>query len=137
MSEVFKFEDIELYWPSLYTVNPTSNKFQVDLVNLNAKQVEKLEGLGVEVKSKDDERGFFITCKSNYEIVPYDSNGDALERNIKVGNGSRASVMVKLYAWKGPTGNKGVSIGISKLVITDLKKYVQKEPDADEDFEIL
>ncbi len=137
MSEVFKFEDIELYWPSLYTVNPTSNKFQVDLVNLNAKQVEKLEGLGVEVKSKDDERGFFITCKSNYEIVPYDSNGDALERNIKVGNGSRASVMVKPYAWKGPTGNKGVSIGISKLVITDLKKYVQKEPDADEDFEIL
>ena len=137
MSEVFKFEDIELYWPSLYTVNPTSNKFQVDLVNLNAKQVEKLEGLGVEVKSKDDERGFSITCKSNYEIVPYDSNGDALERNIKVGNGSRASVMVKPYAWKGPTGNKGVSIGISKLVITDLKKYVQKEPDADEDFEIL
>ncbi len=81
MSEVFKFEDIELYWPSLYTVNPTSNKFQVDLVNLNAKQVEKLEGLGVEVKSKDDERGFFITCKSNYEIVPYASNGDASQRN--------------------------------------------------------
>ena len=135
MSEVFKFQDIELYWPSLYEVNPTSNKYQVDLVNLSPKQVDKLESLGIEVKSKDDERGFFVTCKSKYEIVPYDSNGDALERNIKVGNGSRASVMVKPYAWKGPTGNKGVSLGVSKLVVTDLKKYVQEE--SDEDVEIL
>jgi len=135
MSEVFKFQDIELFWPSLYEVNPTSNKYQVDLVNLSPKQVDKLESLGIEVKSKDDERGFFVTCKSKYEIVPYDSNGDALERNIKVGNGSRASVMVKPYAWKGPTGNKGVSLGVSKLVVTDLKKYVQEE--SDEDVEIL
>ena len=135
MSEVFKFQDIELFWPSLYEVNPTSNKDQVDLVNLSPKQVDKLESLGIEVKSKDDERGFFVTCKSKYEIVPYDSNGDALERNIKVGNGSRASVMVKPYAWKGPTGNKGVSLGVSKLVVTDLKKYVQE--DSDEDVEIL
>lgn len=127
MSEVFKFQDIELYWPSLYAVNPTSNKFQVDLVNLNAKQVEKLESLGIEVKSKDDERGFFVTCKSNYEIVPHDTNGDALPRDIKVGNGSRGSVMVKPYAWKGPTGNKGVSLGIAKLIVTDLKKYIQSE----------
>ena len=135
MSEVFKFQDVELFWPSLYEVNPTSNKYQVDIVNLNAKQVEKLESLGIDVRSKDDERGFFVTCKSKYEIVPYDPSGEALERNIKVGNGSRGNVMVSPYAWKGPTGNKGVSLGVKKLVITELNKYVKEE--SDEDVEIL
>lgn len=135
MSEVFKFQDVELFWPSLYEVNPTSNKYQVDIVNLNAKQVEKLESLGIDVRSKDDERGFFVTCKSKYEIVPYDPSGEALERNIKVGNGSRGNVMVSPYAWKGPTGNKGVSLGVKKLVITELNKYVKEE--SEEDVEIL
>lgn len=136
MSEVFKFQDVELFWPSLYEVNPTSNKYQVDIVNLNAKQVEKLESLGIDVRSKDDERGFFVTCKSKYEIVPYDPSGEALERSIKVGNGSRGNVMVSPYAWKGPTGNKGVSLGVKKLVVTELNKYVESE-DKYEDVEIL
>ena len=135
MSEVFKFQDVEIFWPSLYEVNPTSNKFQVDIVNLNAKQVEKLESLGIDVRSKDDERGFFVTCKSKYEIVPHDTNGDPIDRSIKVGNSSRANVMVSPYAWKGPTGNKGVSLGVKKLVVTDLKKYVKEE--SDEDVETL
>jgi len=135
MSELFKMQDMELYWPSLYEVNPTSNKYQVDIVNLNEKQVAKLESLGIEIKTKDDERGFFVTCKSKYEIVPYDRNGDALERSIKVGNGSRADVLVKPYSWKGPTGNKGVSLGVTKLVVTELNKYVKD--DVDEDVEIL
>jgi len=136
MSEVFKFQDVELFWPSLYEVNPTSNKYQVDIVNLNAKQVEKLESLGIDVRSKDDERGFFVTCKSKYEIVPYDPSGEALARNIKVGNSSRGNVMVSPYAWKGPTGNKGVSLGVKKLVVTELKEYVESE-DKYEDVEIL
>ena len=135
MSELFKMQDMELYWPSLYEVNPTSNKYQVDIVNLNEKQVAKLESLGIEIKTKDDERGFLVTCKSKYEIVPYDRNGDALERSIKVGNGSRADVLVKPYSWKGPTGNKGVSLGVTKLVVTELNKYVKD--DVDEDVEIL
>jgi hypothetical protein len=127
MSELFKFQDVELYWPSLYEVNPTSQKYQVDIVNLNEAQVQKLEGLGIDVKTKDDERGFFVTCKSKYEIVPYNTKGDALERSIKVGNGSRADVLVKPYSWKGPTGNKGVSLGVTKLVVTDLKQYVPED----------
>jgi len=117
-------------------VNPTSQKYQVDLVNLNPKQVEKLESLGVDVRTKDDERGFFVTCKSKYEITPYDTSGEALPRNIKVGNGSRGTVMVQPYAWKGPTGNKGVSLGVKKLIVTDLSEYVESD-DKYEDVEVL
>ena len=136
MSEVFKIQDIELYWPSLFEINPTSKKYQVDLVNLNPNQVEKLESLGVEVRTKDDDRGFFVTCKSNYEISTYTTSGENFPRNVKVGNGSRGTVMVSPYSWKGPTGNKGVSLGVKKLIITDLNEY--EESDAKyEDVEVL
>ena len=41
----------------------------------------------------------------------------------KVGNGSKANLMVKPYGWKSPTGQKGISLGIVKMVVTDLNEY--------------
>ena len=119
MSEVFKLADVELMWPFLYERNKLSGKYQVDLVNLSDEQVADIEKTGVTVRSDANkpEKGFFVTCKStNYEITPYAST--------KIGNGTRASLMVKPYSWKSPTGNSGVSLGISKLVITELEEYL-------------
>jgi len=127
MSGLIKLENVELFWPNLFEVNKLSQKFQVDLSNLTEDQIEKIESTGVQIKSKDDDRGFFVTCKSKYEITPYDKNGDALSRSVLVGNGSRADIMCKPYAWKGPTGNSGVSLGIVKMVVTDLNQYVPEE----------
>lgn len=128
MSNVFKLSDVELCWANLYTRNKLSNKYQVDLVNLTEDQIKLIEETGVSVRSKDDERGFFVTCKSsNYEIIPHDKNGDVIGPDILVGNGSRANVMVKPYGWTNPQGKKGLSLGISKLVVTDLKQYVPED----------
>ena len=126
MSELLKLENVELMWPFLYERNKLSGKFQVDIVNLDADQVEMIETTGVTVRqdSKKPEKGFFITCKSkNYEITPYDKNGDVIPASVKVGNGTRATIMAKPYDWKSPTGQKGMSLGISKLVVTDLNAY--------------
>jgi len=132
MSDIFKLENVELMWPFLYERNKLSGKYQVDLVNLDPSQVEAIEKTGVTVKQKDD-KGFYVTCKSkNYEITPYDKNGDVIAADVKVGNGSRASLMVKPYSWKSPTGQSGMSLGISKLVVTDLNKY-EPEPQVEED----
>ena len=133
MSELFKLENVELFWPALYERNKLSGKFQVDLANLTEDQVSKIESAGVNVRSKDDERGFFVTCKSkNYEITPYDKNGDVIGKDVLVGNGSRADIMVKPYSWKSPTGQSGISLGIAKLVVTDLNRYVPEEAEAEE-----
>ncbi len=133
MSEVFKLGNVELMWPFLYERNKLSGKYQVDLVNLTPEQVTAIEKTGVNVRQKDD-RGFFVTCKSsNYEITPHDKNGDVIPATRKVGNGSRADIMVKPYAWKGPTGNSGMSLGISKLVVTDLNEYTPPAPDEDDE----
>ena len=42
MSEVFKLENVELYWPFLYERNQLSGKFQVDLSNLTDDQIDAL-----------------------------------------------------------------------------------------------
>jgi hypothetical protein len=98
------------------------------LCNLTEDQINAIEDAGISVKSKDDDRGFFVTCKSsNYEIQPYDKNGDVIGADILVGNGSRADVMVKPYSWTNPQGKKGMSLGIAKLVVTDLNQYVPEE----------
>ena len=124
MSEVFKLENVELYWPFLYERNGLSGKYQVDLSNLTDEQISKIEDAGVDVRTKQDERNTFVTCKSaNYEITPYDKNGEVIPADVKVGNGSRANIMVKPYSWKSPTGQKGISLGIVKMVVTDLNEY--------------
>jgi len=124
MSEVFKLENVELYWPFLYERNQLSSKYQVDLSNLTDEQVEKIEATGVNIRNKQDERNAFVTCKSaKYEITPYDKSGEVIPSTVKVGNGSRANLMVKPYSWKSPTGQKGVSLGIVKMVVTDLNEY--------------
>ena len=135
MSEVFKLENVELMWPFLYERNKLSNKFQVDVVNLTSDQVEAIEKTGVKVRqdANKPEKGFFITCKSsNYEITPYDKNGDVIPSSIKVGNGSKASIMAKPYSWKSPTGQSGMSLGIAKLVVTELNAY-EPEPMTEEE----
>jgi len=119
---MFKLTNVDLYWAFLSETNNLSGKYQVDVCNLSDKQVEKLEDEGIKVRTKDDDRGYFITCKSaKYPITAYDKNGDTI--TVKVANNSKADVLVKPYSWKSPTGQKGTSAGIVKLVVTDLIEY--------------
>lgn len=128
-----KFTDVTLFWASLYSKNKQSNKFQVDLSDLNPAQVEKLEDMGLSPRNKGDDKGDFITAKSNYEIRAYDKNGDEITET-SVGNGSKATVTFGYYDWKTPAGKKGRSLSIKKLVITDLVPYV-KEDTTEQDIE--
>jgi hypothetical protein len=135
---MFKLTNVDLFWSCLKEVNQLSQKYQVDICNLSDAQVARLEEEGVKVRSKDDDRGYFFTAKSKYPITPYDKNGE--EIHVKIANESKADVLVKPYAWKAPTGAKGVSAGIAKLIVTDLKEYVAEgvEEIGDEaDIEVL
>jgi hypothetical protein len=131
MSTIFKLENVELMWPFLYERNKLSGKYQVDVINLEPEQVEAIEKTGTTVRQKEG-KGFYITCKSSqYEIRPYDKDGNELT-GVTIGNGTKATIMAKPYSWKSPTGQSGVSIGIAKLIITDLKEYVREPVEAEE-----
>ena len=141
-----------LMWAFLDRKDTTFNeeasaKFQVDLAFLSEAAVEKLEGLGVNVREKQD-KGSFITCKSKYPINAYDTDGitivgndrdtgKPLEGNVKVGNGSTATVTLNFYDYKTPAGAKGVNATVKRLCITDLIEYEAEGSDEDESLEAL
>jgi hypothetical protein len=113
----------DLFWAFLDTPNQMSGKYQVDLCNLSKEAIKTLEGMGVNVRKKDDkpEQGFFITAKSvNYPITATDSEGNPIK--AKVANGSKGIALLKPYEYTY-RNQKGVGVGINGLVITDLIEY--------------
>jgi len=103
--------------------NEMSTKYQVDLCNLSDNAVKALEGLGIEVRKREDkpEKGFFITCKSTVPIKVFDASGNSLE-TTPVGNGSTATAVVGTYEWAWKN-KKGTSPSATKLVIDSLVAY--------------
>jgi hypothetical protein len=122
----------EVFWYAGLQPNEMSGVFQVDICNLSKAAVEKLEGLGVSVRHKD-EQGFFITCKSaKFPIVAYTTDGDRIPAEVKIGNGSKCIVTLDTYAWTFKA-KKGVSATCVKLTITDLIEYNGNSDDDAED----
>lgn len=115
-----------LYWPNLNTPNKYSKKYQVDLALLSDAAVGFFEKHGVNVRNKGDERGNFITSKSGYEIVPYDSEGAIV--SATVGNGTKAVAKLEIVEGVGDYG-PWVTASIKRLEITDLVEYEAEEDD--------
>lgn len=119
---LIKFVDVTLFWPFLNEKNDLSGKYQVDLSNLSDAQVEKLEDLGLTVRNKGDDRGNFLTAKSSkFPITPYSTSGDDLS-GVQIGNGSKATILFDTYEWNFKN-KTGVSLGIKKLIVTDVVEY--------------
>lgn len=115
-----------IYWGFFNKPNDLSNKYQVDICCLSDKAVEAIEAMGVEVRNKGDDRGSFITVKSNNPIrVNFAADvGDADVEMI--GNGTKAKAAIGYYDWNF-RNKKGRSPSLMKLVVTDLVTYAGKE----------
>ena len=127
-------KDVTLFWAHLNTKNDMSGKYQVDICQLSDSQVQGLENLGMSIRNKDDDRGYFFTAKSaKFPIIPVDNQGAVLPDDISVGNGSKADVRGIIFDWThAPTKRSGKSFGINikGLIIKDLVRY---EPAGDGD----
>tara|TARA_R100001377_G_scaffold46895_1_gene27008 strand:- start:24 stop:449 length:426 start_codon:yes stop_codon:yes gene_type:complete len=110
-----------LYWPNLDKVNKMSGKFQVDLTNLSPAAVTALSEQGIKIKTKTEEMGSFITCKSEYVIVPLDEEGK--EVTAMIGNGTKATVQLRVKSGKNPQFGAWTIASISKLIITEVVEY--------------
>ena len=123
-----------VYWASLKKVNQMSGNYQVDIGELSEAAVKALEAMGVTTLHKYTQ-GFYITCKSRYEIFAVDESGDRVTEDI--GNGSKAVCLISPYEWKFKN-KKGVSPSLKKLVVTELVKYDSKASvDVDDEEEAL
>ena len=119
----------DIYWAQLSKKNEMSDAYQVNLCNLSDAAVKALEDMGVSVQEnaeKKPEMGKYITCKSQKPIKAYDEDGQEIDSDVAIGNGSKAKVMVSAYEWSYKN-KKGISPSLAKLVITDLIEYANND----------
>jgi hypothetical protein len=113
-----------VYWAQLKKKNDLSGKYQVDLGNLSDAAVEAIEGLGVTVHNKGDDKGHYITCKSANTMRAYDNDG--IEIDADIGNGSKAVAVVGYFDWSF-RNKSGRSPNLKRLKITELVEYTNDD----------
>ncbi len=109
-----------MYWGERNKLNKYSNKDQVQLGNLSDKAVEAIEEMGIAPSNKGDERGFFITMKSNNPMRLTDADGVEIPEDVLISNGSEAVAVVGYYDW---SVGRVVSPSMIKMKITNLIEY--------------
>ena len=126
-------------WASVFEPNEMSDKFQVDICNLNKDYVKALKDVGIEVKKGTGEKadkGNYITAKSGkYAPKVLDRAGNVMDGSVLIGNGSEIKVSINPYEWSFK-GKSGVSAGLNSLMVTKLVEYGPSEELEPEDDEI-
>ena len=98
----------QLYWPNLTMKNQLADKYTVDLALLSDEAVTALEDMGLKVNNKGDDRGYYITCKSNNKYRAFQPDGgeilikgrtplsedDDTDMGVVVANGSEAKCLL-------------------------------------------
>jgi hypothetical protein len=111
-------------WCNHNKVNEMSSKYQLELTNLSENAVKALEGIGLEVRKREDkpEKGFYITCKSVRQMDKiFDKTGASLI-DVAIGNGSTGTAVVGTYEWAFKN-KKGLSASLIKMTIDNLVAY--------------
>ena len=111
-------------WCNHNKLNEMSNKYQLELTNLSDNAVKALEGIGLEVRKREDkpEKGFYITCKSVRQMDKiFDKTGASLI-DVAIGNGSTGTAVVGTYDWAFKN-KKGLSASLIKMTIDNLVAY--------------
>ena len=111
-------------WCNHNKINEMSSKYQLELTNLSDNAVKALEGIGLEVRKREDkpEKGFYITCKSVRQMDKiFDKTGASLI-DVAIGNGSTGTAVVGTYDWAFKN-KKGLSASLIKMTIDNLVAY--------------
>lgn len=111
-------------WACLAKPNEMSGKFQVDLTQLDEKDVAQLAAAGVPVsfgKGKKEGYGNYITVKSERPVAVVTTTKTPFDA-AKLGNGSKVKASVKPFEWNFK-GKKGISAGLQALMVTEAKIY--------------
>ena len=125
-------------WANVFDKNTLSDKYQIDICNLDKDTVKELEKAGMNVKKGDGEKadkGNFITAKSTFPPKVMDKGKRRWDEDTKIGNGSAVKCSIDLFEWS-MNGKNGVSAGIKAVMVTNLIEYEgDDELEAEEDVE--
>jgi hypothetical protein len=100
--------------------------------------------MGLNIHNKGDDRGNYITCKSNNKYRAFKPDGSELlikgrtprdetddtESGVVVGNGSKAKCLIGYYDWEYMK-KQGRSATLKRIVISDVVEYTQEVEEMD------
>jgi len=125
-------------WASVFDKNTLSDKYQIDICNLDKDTVKELEKAGMNVKKGEGEKadkGSFINAKSTFPPKVMDKGKRRWDEDSKIGNGSAIKCSIDLFEWS-MNGKSGVSAGIKAVMVTNLIEYEgDDELEAEEEVE--
>jgi len=119
------------YWAKLSTPDSMSDKYQIDVCNLSDVAIASLEKHGVQPKSRDDERGTFITARSKFDVPVINGDKEGMNGTL-IGNGSDVKVKIGFNKDHPMVSQYGTSMYVNKVMVTNLVAY---EEDTDFDTE--
>tara|TARA_R100001224_G_scaffold98297_1_gene68602 strand:- start:1204 stop:1635 length:432 start_codon:yes stop_codon:yes gene_type:complete len=122
-------------WASVFKPNDMSNKYQVDICQLDKETVKELEGVGITVKigeGKKEDQESYITAKTVRPPRVMDSKKNPWPTDKLVGNGSKVKVSVNPYEWNFQ-GKSGISASLNSMMVVKLVEYVGSSDELDEE----
>ena len=123
-------KDVKLFWPFLHKKNDLAGKYTVDISGLTKDHIKSIKNVGLSerVRTKEDDRGMFMTCKSNFPPKVMDKTKENVDPSI-IGNGTTADVKVQAYDGK----YAGFFAGIAAVKVKELVEYNNNSSDFDDD----
>ena len=121
------------FWTKLNRKDEYSDKYQLDVGDLSEKSKEVLTSHGVKLKNKNDDRGEFITARTQYIVPVMDSDKKVIDKDTLIGNGSSVRVKVDFNKTHPFVENYGTSMYLKKVQVTELVEYGSKDGFDDDD----
>lgn len=124
------------FYPNLFQPNQMSNKFEMNIGQLDKDAIRDLTGAGLEVKTgegKKEDHGDFITAKSGRRIRVVDAAGNPWDETRAIGNGSKVKASINPYNWTYKN-KSGVGAGLNQVMVLEWVQYegnedLEPEPD--------
>tara|TARA_R110001583_G_scaffold45482_3_gene143205 strand:+ start:4479 stop:4895 length:417 start_codon:yes stop_codon:yes gene_type:complete len=121
------------FWTKLNRKDEYSDKYQLDVGDLSEKSKEVLTSHGVKLKNKNDDRGEFITARTQYLVPVMDSDKKVIDKDTLIGNGSSVRVKVDFNKTHPFVEKYGTSMYLKKVQVTELVEYGRDDFDDDDD----
>ena len=121
------------FWTKLNRKDEYSDKYQLDVGDLSEKSKEVLTSHGVKLKNKNDDRGEFITARTQYLVPVIDSDKKVIDSDTLIGNGSSVRVKVDFNKTHPFVEKYGTSMYLKKVQVTELVEYGSKDGFDDDD----
>ena len=121
------------FWTKLNRKDEYSDKYQLDVGDLSEKSKEVLTSHGVKLKNKNDDRGEFITARTQYLVSVIDSDKKVIDSDTLIGNGSSVRVKVDFNKTHPFVEKYGTSMYLKKVQVTELVEYGKDDFDDDDD----